>query len=153
MSLAPVRPPRMHACAPERVRPADLHIDEPPRWLPRLDPSPPPHRHPVQLQSGLDQRPDSHLDRSRCRHLESQPRRRDPLEVVGIAVEGEDQSGRKRNALLPLKYMDAGHPRRVGTHGSRAMAASLYEHGEGAGHLHQTNRRQPRRFQPLATLG
>src|SRR5215207_7739338 len=77
---------------PEAVGTMHLHIHESVRGLPDLDPADPADRKSVQAQPVSDFGTCCHLNRSGT-HLEPQPRRGDPLEVVSICEEPKDLGG------------------------------------------------------------
>jgi hypothetical protein len=63
----------------------------------------------VQPQAICDEGAGPHLERLRRGHLEPKPRRRDPLQVPGVGVEGEDLGERALDPLGPFEHVDARH--------------------------------------------
>ena len=76
---------------PQRVRPAQLLVDEAMRRVPLADRRQPADRHAAHAQAVADQRARTHRrSASGVDHAEAQQRRRDRLEVARVAEERED---------------------------------------------------------------
>ena len=58
-------------------------------------------------QAILDQRAQSHLDWLGTQQAEAEPRRRDPLQVVGLGEEGEHVIERPGDELLAIELVDS----------------------------------------------
>ena len=75
---------------PTPIRTFDLIIHESMRRFPNLYPGPPPQGKAAEPDPILDQSTLSHVDRIFCKNLKSQERRRNNLQIVGIATEVEN---------------------------------------------------------------
>jgi hypothetical protein len=75
---------------PKPIRASDLIIHESMRRFPNIYSGLPPQGNAVKPDPIVDQSTFSHLDRIFCKNLESQKRRRNNLQIVGIAKEVEN---------------------------------------------------------------
>jgi hypothetical protein len=94
------------------VRPApvgtgDLDIGERTLGIENLDAGSPADGHTVQAQAVIDDRSRFHRDGRRCRDLEAEERRGDPLEVEGVGEERKDLATRSGHELGSLQ--EEGH--------------------------------------------